>query len=115
MFQNKEINRFHASFSRLSHSSSPDHRDFENKNLSEFEQRPGSSKKEKRNRKFFLKRNTTLIAITIQTGSLEILSGQDFIHCEIMQGGHLPLNKYNLKDLKTLAYKDDQDYENQNV
>lgn len=49
-------------------------------------------KKEKRNRKYFLKRSILLASISKSTGNIEFYSGSDFLHIEIMQGGHLPLN-----------------------
>lgn len=54
--------------------------------------RASFNKKEKRNRKFFLKRSVFLVSICNKTGKIELYLGSDFMHIEIMQGGHFPLN-----------------------
>ncbi|CAD8118590.1 unnamed protein product [Paramecium sonneborni] len=77
--------------------------------------RASFSKKEKRNRKFFLKRSVFFVSICKQTGNVESNLGSDFLHIEIMQGGHLPLNQYSIKDIRSETYVNDDDYKEQNV
>ncbi|CAD8114864.1 unnamed protein product [Paramecium sonneborni] len=77
--------------------------------------RASFSKKEKRNRKFFLKRSVFLVQICKQTGNIELKLGSDFLHIEIMQGGHLPLNQYNIKDIRSETFVNDHDFKEQNV
>ncbi|CAD8059593.1 unnamed protein product [Paramecium sonneborni] len=72
-------------------------------------------KKEKRNRKFFLKRSISIIQICKQTGQLDLQLGSDFLHIEIMQGGHFPLNQYNLKDIPSEIYHDDEECQFSNI
>ncbi|CAD8196870.1 unnamed protein product [Paramecium octaurelia] len=77
--------------------------------------RSSFSKKEKRNRKFFLKRSVFFVSICKQTGKIELNLGSDFLHIEIMQGGHLPLNQYNIKDIRSESFMNDVDFKEQNV
>ncbi|CAD8092472.1 unnamed protein product [Paramecium primaurelia] len=77
--------------------------------------RASFSKKEKRNRKFFLKRSVFFVSICKQTGNIELYLGSDFLHIEIMQGGHFPLNQYSIKDIKSETFVNDVDFKEQNV
>ncbi|CAD8053529.1 unnamed protein product [Paramecium sonneborni] len=72
-------------------------------------------KKEKRNRKFFLKRTISLLQICKQSGKIDFQIGSDFLHIEIMQGGHYPLNQYNLKDLRSEVYLNDSEFQSSNI
>ncbi|CAD8139946.1 unnamed protein product [Paramecium pentaurelia] len=72
-------------------------------------------KKEKRNRKFFLKRSISLLQICKQSGQIEFKIGSDFLHIEIMQGGHYPLNQYNLKDIRSEIYLNDSEFQQSNI
>ncbi|CAD8141856.1 unnamed protein product [Paramecium pentaurelia] len=72
-------------------------------------------KKEKRNRKFFLKKSISIVQICKQTGQLDLQFGSDFLHIEIMQGGHFPLNQYNLKDIPSEIYHNDQECQSSNI
>ncbi|CAD8056657.1 unnamed protein product [Paramecium sonneborni] len=72
-------------------------------------------KKEKRNRKFFLKRQISMVQVCKQTGQIDLQLGSDFLHIEIMQGGHFPLNQYNLKDIPSEIYHNDQECLSSNI
>ncbi|CAK88105.1 unnamed protein product (macronuclear) [Paramecium tetraurelia] len=72
-------------------------------------------KKEKRNRKFFLKRSISMVQVCKQTGQIDLQLGSDFLHIEIMQGGHFPLNQYNFKDIPSEIYHDDQECQQANI
>ncbi|CAK85372.1 unnamed protein product (macronuclear) [Paramecium tetraurelia] len=72
-------------------------------------------KKEKRNRKFFLKRSISLLQICKQSGKIELQIGSDFLHIEIMQGGHYPHNQYNFKDIRSEVYLDDTEFQSSNI
>ncbi|CAD8144627.1 unnamed protein product [Paramecium pentaurelia] len=72
-------------------------------------------KKEKRNRKFFLKKSISIVQICKQTGQLDLQLGSDFLHIEIMQGGHFPLNQYNFKDIPSEIYHNDQECQSSNI
>ncbi|CAK58390.1 unnamed protein product (macronuclear) [Paramecium tetraurelia] len=74
-----------------------------------------SKKKEKRNRKFFLKKSISIVQICKQTGQLDLQLGSDFLHIEIMQGGHFPLNQYNFKDIPSEIYHNDQECQSSNI
>ncbi|CAD8135293.1 unnamed protein product [Paramecium pentaurelia] len=72
-------------------------------------------KKEKRNRKFFLKRSISLLQICKQSGKIEFQIGSDFLHIEIMQGGHYPHNQYNFKEVRSEVYLDDTEFQSSNI
>ncbi|CAD8043201.1 unnamed protein product [Paramecium primaurelia] len=72
-------------------------------------------KKEKRNRKFFLKRSISLLQICKQSGKIDFQIGSDFLHIEIMQGGHYPHNQYNFKEVRSEVYLDDTEFQSSNI
>ncbi|CAK75057.1 unnamed protein product (macronuclear) [Paramecium tetraurelia] len=72
-------------------------------------------KKEKRNRKYFLKRSISLLQICKQSGKIDFSVGSDFLHIEIMQGGHYPLNQQNLKDICSEIHLNDAEFYQSNL
>ncbi|CAD8061481.1 unnamed protein product [Paramecium sonneborni] len=100
--------------STLKNTKMEDHKQDQNNRVYKYEEEY-FKKKEKRNRKFFLKRSISLLQICKQSGKIEFQIGSDFLHIEIMQGGHFPLNQYNLKDIRSEVYQNDSEFQSSNI
>ncbi|KAM3135804.1 hypothetical protein pb186bvf_012057 [Paramecium bursaria] len=73
------------------------------------------NKKDKRNRKFFLKKIASLIKVSAESGNIEIFLNENFSHVEILQGGHPPTHQQVYKEVRSESFINDQECINNNL